>query len=194
MEVKEITCSNCGHKKKIVGDLEEIGNLNFTCPSCGCTKTVRDFLDIKETPKMVYSEKSHAPANASNTDMDSGSMTLISCDDDPTLFNNPATLEEKNTDERKKHKLKVGEQTVGRKDVDGGPDIGIDCSRGVSRKHVHIEVCEENGYFIHKLWVDAGTKNNTKINNEVLEKNKNYKLEKGDTLSLYNLELDILDE
>ena len=114
----------------------------------------------------------------------------------------PATLVELNTDHPKKYKLQLGEQTIGREDMNDGPDIGIAGDSKMSRQHIHIQVIQQKGYYIHRLWVDANTKNRTLLNDEELEKwldanetiRKEYKLEKGQTLQLALTSLKILDE
>ena len=172
MEVKEVHCPKCSNKKKIVGRYEDIMDLVLTCPHCHATMMIREVL----------------PPDC---------MT-----DDASLFMHPATLVELNTDHPKKYKLQLGEQTIGREDMNDGPDIGIAGDSKMSRQHIHIQVIQQKGYYIHRLWVDANTKNRTLLNDEELEKwldanetiRKEYKLEKGQTLQLALTSLKILDE
>ena len=202
MEVKEIICLKCGNKKRIVGEYEDIKDLILTCPGCHATMKISEVLNQGNKPqKDSQPNNPHTISRTQSTD-DSASLTLISVEDDKSLFQHPGTLVELNTDELKKHKLNIGEQTIGRKDPNNGPDIGIVGDIKMSRRHIHIEVSQHNGYFVHKLWVDANTKNWTEINGNKLDKwvdsketiRKEYKLERDQTLKLALTSLKIIDE
>jgi pSer/pThr/pTyr-binding forkhead associated (FHA) protein len=203
MEVKEIICPKCGNKKRIVGEYEDIKDLILTCPHCHATMKISEVLNHgNKLQKDSLPDNPHTISRTQSAD-DSASMTVISGEDDKSLFEHPGTLVELNTDARKKHKLKIGEQTIGREDPNNGPDIGIvGGDNKMSRRHIHIEVSQHNGYYVHKLWVDANTKNWTEINGNKLEKwvdsketiRKEYKLERDQTLKLAFTCLKIIDE
>lgn len=109
-------------------------------------------------------------------------------------FKNPGTLLDLDTG--KKYKLKVGEQTVGRKDDDEDghdkPDVAIETEdQYMSHIHLHVSVEEIEGKYYHSFRVDSNTTNATylngvKVNNKFLEENQ--------ILSMPLAKIQIIDE
>jgi len=110
-------------------------------------------------------------------------------------FKNPGTLLD--LDEGKKYKLKVGEQTVGRKDNDEHekPDVAIETKdQYMSRIHLHVSVEEIGGKFYHSFRVDSHTKNATYLNGVMKKRNNKYFLEENQVLSMPLAKIQIIDE
>ena len=112
-------------------------------------------------------------------------------------FKNPGTLLDLDTG--KKYKLKVGEQTVGRKDDDEDghdkPDVAIATKdKYMSHIHLHINVEEQGEKFYHSFRVDSNTKNATYLNGVEVKRNKKDFLDINQVLSMPLAKIQIIDE
>lgn len=110
-------------------------------------------------------------------------------------FKNPGTLLDLDTG--KKYKLKVGEQTVGRKDNDEHekPDVAIETKdQYMSRIHLHINVEKQGEKFYHSFRVDSNTKNATYLNGGEVKRNKKDFLDINQVLSMPLAKIQIIDE
>lgn len=110
-------------------------------------------------------------------------------------FKNPGTLLDLDTG--KKYKLKVGEQTVGRKDDDEDghdkPDVAIETEdQYMSRIHLHVSVKEVDKKYYHSFRVDSHAKNATYLNGVKVEDNKF--LDINQVLSMPLAKIQIIDE
>ena len=117
-------------------------------------------------------------------------------------FKHPGTLLD--LDEGKKYKLKVGEQTVGRKDDDEDghdkPDVAIETKdQYMSRIHLHVSVIKkgEDKYY-HSFRVDSNTKNATYLNGVEVDRKELFLeelfLEENQVISMPLAKIQIIDE